>query len=220
MNLKPEYTRFLPHYHHQHATFFVTFRLYNSLPKAFSVKLGQWYQEELAKCELIKDLTQKATMKYLAQRSFFKKMDDVLDSCIGGSDFLKIPTVARCVTEQLDRFDQELYELLAYSIMPNHVHTLLDFSIQHSGNGETAPNWYRNLDYAMFRIKGASARYANQHLNRTGQHFWQPEYHNRYIRNNDHLLSAVDYIKQNPVSAGLCKHWHDHPFTWINKKFW
>ena len=52
----------------------------------------------------------------------------------------------------------------------------------------------------MDRIKGASGRYINLALGRTGQDCRQTEYHDQYIRDQRHLPAAVDYIKQNVVS--------------------
>ncbi len=46
MQNKPEYTRNLPHYHLYGATFFVTFRLFGSLPLEFLEKLSDWYELE------------------------------------------------------------------------------------------------------------------------------------------------------------------------------
>ncbi len=43
---KPEYTRFLPHYHPIGATFFVTTRLHGSLPQSFIDTLSDWYTSE------------------------------------------------------------------------------------------------------------------------------------------------------------------------------
>lgn len=220
MQNKPEYTRFLPHYHPVAATFFVTFRLHGSLPKEFLEDLAAWYgaEKERIANELPSDKQEKALA--LLQRDYFRKFDHALDQCISGPVFLNEAVAACRVVEQLTRFDGEWYHLLAYTVMPNHVHILLDFSSQADEDGVVDITKYKNLDFVMGRVKGASARYVNLALKRTGKDCWQPEYHDRYIRDKRHLLAAVDYIKQNVVSAGICMHWRDHPFTWIHDKFW
>jgi len=217
---KPEYTRFLPHYHPIGATFFVTFRLHGSLPKEFLEKLSAWNKAE--KERISTETKGEAQTKVLAllHRDYFRKFDAGLDQCLSGPRFLKEPAVAQKVVEQLARFDGKWYRLLAYTILPNHVHALLDFSIQMNEFGSSENPEYVNLDLVMGRISGASARYANLVLRRTGNALWQPEYHDRYIRDRRHLLAAVDYIKQNPVSAKLCSHWREHVFTWIHEDFW
>jgi REP element-mobilizing transposase RayT len=220
MQNKPEYTRFLPHYHPVGASFFVTSRLYGSLPKEFLENLHIWYETE--KERLLVENPNEQTEKALAllQRDYFRKYDNALDQCLCGPTYLKDPAVARRAVEQLTRFDGQWYRLLAYTIMPNHVHALLDFSVQVKEDGSVDMEQYQNLDVVMGRIKGASARYANLELGRTGNEFWQVEYHDRYIRDKRHLLAAIDYIKQNVVSAKISIHWREHPFTWVHEDFW
>jgi REP element-mobilizing transposase RayT len=52
-------------------------------------------------------------------------------------------------------------------------------------------------------IKGSSARHANLLLGRTGQHFWQDECFDHWIRNQAEFEKVRNYIEQNPVRAGL-----------------
>ena len=219
MQNKPEYTRFLPHYHPVGATFFVTFRLHGSLPQSFLVALSAWYYAELdlISKEVPVDRQKKAV--HLLQRDYFRKLDHVLDQCLYGPDFLKEPLAALRLTEQLNRFDGTYYRLLAYTILPNHAHVLMDLSVQLDESG-VQPAAYKNLDFIMRRVKGASARYINLALGRTGEPCWQEEYNDRYIRDRRHLLAAVDYIKQNPVNAQVCRHWREHAFTWVHEEFW
>lgn len=220
MQNKPEYTRFLPHYHPVGGTFFITFRLHGSLPGNFLEKLKIWATAEKSRITSIPDGMEQERAWTIFHRDYFRKYDQALDQCLCGPVFLKEPGLARLVLQQIDRFDQTLYRLLAFTIMANHVHLLLDFSIQQKTEGQENITDYKNLDYVMHRIKGASARYINLALGHTGQDCWQTEYHDRYIRDRRHLLAAVDYIKQNPVSAKICSHWKEHAFTYINECFW
>lgn len=215
MPIRPEYTRLLPHFHHVGATFFVTFRLYGTLPIVFLNRLNDWYEFNKSSIQEIQDEEEREKTYTNLQREYFRKLDAALDKCFCGPDHLKLPAVAQCLIQQLHRFDGEWYNLFAYTIMPNHVHLLLDLSVQTKGSEWSEQ--YKNLDYVMWRIKGASSRNANLVLGKTGTHFWQQEYHDRYIRDMRHFHAAVNYIKQNPVSARLCTHWLEHPFTWVKK---
>ncbi|MCB0575815.1 MAG: hypothetical protein KDC61_14745 [Saprospiraceae bacterium] len=38
-----------------------------------------------------------------------------------------------------------------------------------------------------------------------------------YTRYQKYLVPAVNYLKQNPVAAGICTHWMQHPFTWVRE---
>jgi REP element-mobilizing transposase RayT len=44
-----------------------------------------------------------------------------------------------------------------------------------------------------------------------GKYFWVLDYWDRYIRDDRHLESVVDYIHYNPVKAGLCRNPQDRP---------
>ena len=73
---------------------------------------------------------------------------------------------------------------------------------------------YQQLEIIMKRIKGASSRYANQFLGRTGQAFWQSESYDHSTRNNNELRNVIQYTLQNPVKAKLVETWEAHPYTW------
>jgi putative transposase len=40
--------------------------------------------------------------------------------------------------------------------------------------------------------------------------FWQREYYERLVRDEDELAHAIEYTLMNPVAAGLC----EHPLNW------
>jgi putative DNA methylase len=40
---------------------------------------------------------------------------------------------------------------------------------------------------------------------------WQPEYWDRFIRDDEHFVAAAEYIENNPVLAGLV----DSPELWV-----
>ena len=87
-------------------------------------------------------------------------------------------------------FDGTRYRLHAWTIMPNHVHVL--FTV--------LPD--QPLGFIVGSWKRFTARRANELLGRSGE-FWQSEYWDRFIRNEDHFGITGDYIDQNPVKAGL-----------------
>ena len=107
-----------------------------------------------------------------------------------GACWLRDGRVADEVEKALLHFDGVRYRLLAWVIMPNHVHALV----------ETMPGF--PLDGVIQSWKSFTAKQVNKILDRSGQ-FWMPDYFDRYIRNEKHLATVVDYIEQNPVKAGL-----------------
>ncbi|HEV7667210.1 MAG TPA: transposase [Thermoanaerobaculia bacterium] len=107
-----------------------------------------------------------------------------------GACWLRDAHVAALVEMALLDFDGERYRLIAWCIMPNHVHALI----------ETIGEW--PLDRVVHGWKSYTSHQANRLLGRTGS-FWAREYHDRFVRDDDHLAICVRYIENNPLAAGL-----------------
>jgi REP element-mobilizing transposase RayT len=58
------------------------------------------------------------------------------------------------------------------------------------------------LSEILHAWKSYIAHKANKLLNRSGA-FWFREYHDRFIRDPEHLAAAVKYVETNPVKARL-----------------
>jgi REP element-mobilizing transposase RayT len=80
------------------------------------------------------------------------------------------------------------YNLIAVSIMPNHVHLL--FEQIHS------------LAEIMQKIKGATAFLVNKHYGRKGI-LWDKGYFDKTVRTEKQFCITYQYIKNNAFSAGL-----------------
>ena len=171
------YTRgYLPHFDAgPHRTQFITFRLFDSLPKDVLRRI----EEELR----LRDPEN-------ISRETFVLAERYLDSG-HGECFLGIPEVALIVKETLIKFDGVRYKLYAWVVMPNHVHALLKPIEGHS---------YERI---MHSIKSFTASEANKVLGRKGP-FWMREAFDRYIRDEEHFGRVFHYIENNPVKAGLC----------------
>jgi len=123
----------------------------------------------------------------------------VLDAGHGRRDLAR-PEIAGLVQNALLRFDGERYALIAWCVMPNHVHALTELFPE------------ARLDRVVHSWKSFSAHEANRLLGRSGR-FWAPEYFDRYMRDNRHLAATRTYIEANPVAAGLCREPADWPFS-------
>jgi putative transposase len=108
-----------------------------------------------------------------------------------GECHLRRPEIAALVQENLLHFDGGRYRLLAWAVMPNHVHALVE--ILQTPLAEILHGW-----------KSYTGKAANHLLKRTGD-FWQDEYFDRFIRDEEHFRKALRYIENNPVKAGLVK---------------
>ncbi len=86
--------------------------------------------------------------------------------------------------------DKDLYDLVAFCIMPNHIHLLfkpLD-----------------TLSVVMQKLKGASSHNINKILNKSGK-FWAGDYYDKAIRDEEHFFVVYEYIKNNPIKLGGAK---------------
>ncbi|MBQ7212782.1 MAG: transposase [Muribaculaceae bacterium] len=171
---------YLPHRENKSLQF-ITYRLYDSVP-AHVVK--QW------KTELkITETTNPNDPKVQKLRKNIAKYEDAGY----GQCFMKNDDVAQIIQENLMHFNGERYWVHNWCIMPNHVHILI----------EVKEGW--SLSTIMHSWRSYTAKAANKVLGRTGE-FWQDEYFDRYIRDEEHYRNVMNYIDNNPVKAGL-KDW-------------
>ena len=157
----------------------LTFRLADSLPQE---KLRQ-LERELA--------LEKAPVRDAERR---KRMERWLDAGLG-CRALSHPKMAETLEDALLRFDGERYRLLAWCIMPNHVHAVIE---------PRTP-----LPAIVKSWKSFTGRWALRHAGALGfripeKGFWMREVWDRFIRDDSHLRRTIDYIHRNPVQAGLC----------------
>lgn len=106
-------------------------------------------------------------------------------------------------------FDGQRYELLAYCIMPNHVHVVLTPLLKIAGS-------YYSLAGIMHSIKGFTARRANQLMGRSGA-FWLHESYDHCMRDEAELHRIITYVANNPVKAGLVAEWQAWPWTYVRE---
>lgn len=178
------HTRRLPHYEGGEILQFITFRLFDSVPQE---KIKKW-KLELAGADKIE-----------AQVELGRRIEKYTDLGLGNS-FLKNHSVAEIVRDALLFWNNEKYKLLAWVIMPNHVHLLL------------RPKEGFKVSEIMHSIKSFTANKANKLLKRKGD-FWQHESFDRFIRNYEHFERVVSYIENNPVKADLCEKPADWKFS-------
>ena len=208
--MKTEYRQRLPHIQPVGSAFFVTFSLFGSVPKKQVEELKERYTFKIIKAKLLKDPYLRNLEIFTIRKQYLFEYDVLLDAINKGSDYLKDDNIRSIIKNELLKYDGHLYELIAFCIMSNHVHILIDTSIQLSEvkDEEELEINYVPLDKIMKKIKGPTAMYCNKFLNRSGQ-FWERESFDMYVRNEKMLNNVISYILQNPVKAGIVKHWED-----------
>lgn len=127
----------------------------------------------------------------------FKTMDLLLDENRESPRCLAQTDIASLVRRSLQDVEAEGVNLHCWVIMPNHVHLLLTRS--------------SDLPSLLQKLKGSTARMANQILERKGT-FWQSESYDYVVRNAQEFSAIERYILENPVRAGLVDRLDDYPW--------
>jgi putative transposase len=187
------YRRRLPHIHPANATFFITSRVAGSLPKHAIAALREEQLGRMQRIESVKDEEEKLRLTRELHERYFGHFDDYVDRISTGPRWLTTPAIAAIIKEALHFRDGKVYDLLCYTIMPNHTHLL--FSVQRTGS---------SLNKILQSLNRHTAREANKILNRQGA-FWHHESYDHVVRDEADLERIVHYILYNPVKAGLCK---------------
>ncbi len=94
----------------------------------------------------------------------------------------------RLLNESVQKFRWQCH---AYCLMGNHYHAILETELQLLSRG-------------LHRMNGAYAQRFNRRYERVG-HLFQNRFFARNIATNEHLESAIAYVWNNPVRAGLCE---------------
>ena len=174
---------YLPHRDEPGLTQFVTFHLADSFPASLR---SEW-EVMLA----VEDDVER-------HRQLEKYLDKGRGEC-----YLHRKDVARLVEDSLLFRHQTDYELLAWVLMPNHVHVM--FTTGETPMSTIVENW-----------KKFTAHEANKLLRRQGK-FWADDYWDTYMRDGEHTLKTRRYIANNPVKAHLVR--KPEKWAWSSSRF-
>ena len=100
------------------------------------------------------------------------------------------------VAQTGDRFATELH---AFCLMSNHVHLVVQ---DHSGE----------LSKSLRHIKGVHAQRFNRRHGRVG-HLFEGRFWNSLLGDDSYLATAVEYVHQNPVAAGIVERPGDYRWS-------
>ena len=183
------YKRHLPHWRQDGATYFVTFRLADSVPQR---KMDELTELRVAWERRHPGQRSHAALEELA-REVQQRIEVWLDQGMG-SCVLAQRELAAFVTSAMRHFDGDHYELDCYVVMPNHAHAILRPIKPES----------HSLEDILGSWKKYSARRINGALEHTGG-LWQDESFDRIIRDEEHLWRGIQYIGANTDKAGLSR---------------
>ena len=219
---------YLPHFDVSGLYQAITYRLEDSLPGGAGVPPASSSQTNEKKAEQRKQIEQNLNKGY-------------------GSCLLKDKEIAKIVVDAWKYFHGKRYDLVAYVVMPNHVHVLIKTyegfplsKVIHSWKSFTAHTINTYLKGRAICGRDARAPYSSNpsspshssssssfssssnsshvpHSSHTSK-VWQYDYFDRFIRDEQHFAQAIAYIHENPVNAGLCRHASDWPWSSVRGK--
>jgi putative transposase len=184
---------YLPHCDKPGLIQFVTFRLWDSLPAS---RRGEWKHllfisaRSNDPCSGLSGDAPYAGAQSIALRKERTKLEEYLDRGLGEC-FLRHQRVAAFTEAAMLHHHNQRFQMLAWAIMPNHVHALIE--VVQVPLSRIVQNW-----------KSIIAIEANKLLRRTGR-FWQPEYWDQFMRDEEQRCKAIRYVENNPVKANLCR---------------
>jgi len=98
--------------------------------------------------------------------------------------------------------------LYAAVVMPDHVHLLfLPLRDEHG--------WPFPVVDIMQCLKGTTAHHMNKLLHTSGP-VWEEESFDHVLRSDESLKEKCEYIRQNPVKAGLVREPNDYRWLWVD----
>jgi len=175
----------LPHWTRAGAIYAITMRLADSMPQT---ALDAWRAESE---QLEKQLQHPQPNDQRALRA--ATLRDLLDKYLDlgyGDCLLRNDKVASICLNALMFFNEDRYRLVAYCLMPNHAHLVIQ------------PLGKNALSDILHSIKSYSARKANELIEQSGS-FWQSESYDHLIRDEKDLRNQIEYAWSNPDRAGL-----------------
>lgn len=192
------YTRNLPHWRQNGATYFVTFNLADALPGSKKAELKSMRREWEHRNPPPRD--EEAWTRF--GRTVFQAVEKWMDAGYGKCWF-RMAAYAAELHRSILHFHAEHYEIGCFVIMPNHCHVVI------------RPLEAFELESEIGSMKSVTASFLKKRETFDGS-LWQQESYDRIIRDEEHLYRVVQYIGSNPRRAGIQEQeWH----RWINPRW-
>ena len=198
--------RRLPHWDFPGATYFITACLDGSIPAEGLLDIAR-FRNELAARPRPENMSDNH-WNIRRSKLTFARTDEWLDRR-AAVRHLADKVVAAIVADGLYYFAGQRYEMLAYVIMPSHIHWV--FTPMRAWEG-TLPVGKSAREKIMHSVKRETGYRCNQQLGLAGA-FWQRESYDHCVEDQDELERIIDYVELNPVKAGLAKSREQWPFS-------
>jgi REP element-mobilizing transposase RayT len=116
------------------------------------------------------------------------------------------PAARQVVLNACKFFDRQRYQIFCLVVMPDHVHMLMQPL-------EKSDNKFWSLSSILHSMKSYSSKQIPKVMKHIGT-VWQDERHDHIVRDEREFQVFWEYIRQNPVKAGLSVTPEEYPFFW------
>jgi REP element-mobilizing transposase RayT len=113
--------------------------------------------------------------------------------------FLQADAAGSCVAALTDERSWQRSRLLAWVLMPDHWHGLIELGARES------------LSHLVPGLKSCSSRRVRRALPAIGS-VWDSGFHDRAVRGEDDVQDLARYVVLNPVRAGLVRRAREYPY--------
>ena len=216
---KEHYRRHLPHFHTPGQFYFVTWCLRESVPvKAvddFSIKIRELKSIIQVNKENKKEPEKIARIEkelFSIRKKYINAFNKMLDNQKHPDTNLSNKNHIQIIKHALNYWNNYKINNIAFSIMPNHVHWVLEtYEKDHEGRSVY-------LQDVLKSVKQFTAYQINKSENKEGP-LWHKESFDITIRDEAHLSRAISYTLNNPVKARLSKTWDKWPGNWCDSRY-
>ncbi|MGX9367227.1 REP-associated tyrosine transposase [Desulfoplanes sp. PS50] len=192
---------YLPHFDYPGLLQMITYHLADSLPASALARLRKG----------LENMPKEA--RPLEQRKRIESwIDDGYGSCV-----LKKPKISGMIIENWQHHAGLRYDLIAWTVMPNHIHVLIRV-YEGQSLARIVQGWkgYSGKKIREMTTGVQRTQYAEQTLGvprKETMPVWHREYWDRFIRDEKHFTNVIRYIENNPVKAGLVGKATDWPWS-------
>ncbi len=161
---------YMPHWDLEGGTYFITYRTCDSLPKQVIERLNR-EKHAIERAITGGNHAPNAVGRSEIRRLFGLRLDSELDI---GRGMCQLTRMAEVIAENLRHFDNQRYRLLAWRVMPNHVHVVA------------------TLHWPLAKVVHGWKSYMSH---QAGERLWAREYFDRLVRNERDLAATVEYVR-------------------------
>jgi REP element-mobilizing transposase RayT len=145
------------------------------------------------------------------RKTYFLKYDRLLNKTVKNR-VLHQKGIADKIKELLLEYNGTLYHMMAFTIMPNHIHLLFKLkNPEENGIKE-------HLKGVISLLKEQLNQNLHQYLE-LKDNMWTEfncEYH---LMQEKELVNLTSHMLEDPVKIGLVNYWKDYPHTFLNPDF-